>query len=159
MWSYWEWRFSDRKWSKVVPCVTEWLNDHFWPYFRQKAYSGGILKTIHSRFEKFSKLNFRMWNILFWCVSKNAGLNNVTKAWNNKNIEIPKNMKYQEILITGNICVFKILDDWWNAYIRISNFFSSIESTKKSSEQGLMSCSYLHVKIQTFYLCSIREQS
>ena len=40
-----KWRHNDRKWSKVAPCMTEWPNDHFWPYFRQKAYSGGILKT------------------------------------------------------------------------------------------------------------------
>ena len=41
---FFKWRHSDRKCSKVVPCMTEWPNDHFWPYFRQKAYSGGILK-------------------------------------------------------------------------------------------------------------------
>ena len=38
-----KWRHSDRKCSKVVPCMTEWPNDHFWPYFCQKAYRGGIL--------------------------------------------------------------------------------------------------------------------
>ena len=32
-----KWYHSDRKWSKVVPCMTEWPNDHFWPYFRQKS--------------------------------------------------------------------------------------------------------------------------
>ena len=41
---FFKWRHSDQKWSKVVPRVTEWANDHFWSYFRQKTYSWGILK-------------------------------------------------------------------------------------------------------------------
>ena len=39
-----KWRHSSRKWSKVVLSMTKWPTGHFWPYFRQKAYSGGILK-------------------------------------------------------------------------------------------------------------------
>ena len=41
-----KWRHSDRKWSKVVPRMTEWANDHFWSYFRQKTYSWGILNWL-----------------------------------------------------------------------------------------------------------------
>ena len=26
--------------------MTKWPNDHYWPHFRQKAYSGGIPKLI-----------------------------------------------------------------------------------------------------------------
>ena len=43
---FFKWRHSDRKWSKLVPSMTEWPNDHFLSYLRQKAYSGGILKWL-----------------------------------------------------------------------------------------------------------------
>lgn len=39
-----KWRQSDRKWSKVVLYMTKCPNYHFWPYFRKKSYSRGILK-------------------------------------------------------------------------------------------------------------------
>ena len=45
-----KWPHSNRKWSKVVWCFTKWPNDHIWPYFRQKTYSGGILKVHLRRF-------------------------------------------------------------------------------------------------------------
>ena len=33
----------------MVLSMTKWPTDHFWPYFRQKAYSGGILNGWLSR--------------------------------------------------------------------------------------------------------------
>ena len=55
-----KWRHSDRKLSKMVPCLTKWPNDHIWPYFRQKPYSGGILKIIVS----IKNLENRHWLIM-----------------------------------------------------------------------------------------------
>ena len=34
---FFKWRYSDRKSSKVVPCMTEWPNDQFWPYNKFSA--------------------------------------------------------------------------------------------------------------------------
>ena len=56
-----KWSHSDRKWSKVVSYMTEWPNDTFWPLFRQKAYSEGILKS-----QKIQKIKYLFKLISVW---------------------------------------------------------------------------------------------
>ena len=52
-WIFSKWRHSNRKWSVVVPYMTKWPYVHFWPHFRQKTYSGGILNIL--------RMNYTFW--------------------------------------------------------------------------------------------------
>ena len=57
-----KWRHSDRKWPLVVQCMTKWPNDHFSPYFSQKTFSLGILKSQ----EKLEFRSHRNFTLEFW---------------------------------------------------------------------------------------------